>query len=911
MSNSAIRTARSPGRSGGFTSSSRSFIPMTTRIANSIVALHGGLFYALRRERQTSVVEHLLKCVSTLFRRLPYENMGAPAQHRLAQFIPEIMRIMGTALLSRGGINQIVCTGAMTALINAVGTSHPLDAVRSLLLNGINTRDSTKNKPRTHDTADAQVLSKQEEKQPALTPPRLRGGARRGISKGSGAGGDSVGNATGVDCLPMFCPVPAVVSDSVSHRPADVLYQVLQHCGGGKLTGQGKEAWPSYSNLPPLALRVLHRMAKTYPRVVLSLWRAQVSLTLSTCVTHPTDNLQRATALGILGVLLQASSNDALNYVKNPINNVSSAAGSGLGSTTDSIAPYRSAANLYAFVAEFLPRCFNDPDVKVRGMACSVLTQVQRPEWQCIDAVSRAMFFRSILHACNDMNVRVQNAACLALGTVCTLPYFYEEDVQAFVVPAVKVLLRLMCGTRGEGDNAVPFSLPVRSRAAWAMANLCDVAGPVGNEGRPLSACPLAVLGRSSNGGHLQIITNACIDASRETAQASSHAIRLRSSGVRALGSVAQYWLSRVGEIMSASAGDPEEWMRLSSRSPAPDMLSHVMEQTISTFDTAEGLDKVLWNACHAAGRVLAAIGQYDEEMPPKVPSKGRKKKERAGAAATAAGKSKRTSWADDEDHDGAGREDTTAVAVICTAAAPTVANEHEAKDQKPVKRSDNYILTGVGARFIVSLPWYLNLLRKLSQAVESSAFKVRLNAVQALARRKGRRDYGTSPELLAEVFSRVVRALRTLDEAHEQNFELRFSLKHALEELVCHFLAMIDSEQAEIDDLGHGGMKKVFVEEAAFLLELLVKRERSSGIGMIKGDAQALSDPENGTIVEEAQAVRVLYAKLTSQMCRSQVAAGIVEKVRACYEDLGGILGDPSRVLILGKEREATKEEE
>ena len=159
----------------------------------------------------------------------------------------------------------------------------------------------------------------------------------------------------------------------------------------------------------------------------------------------------------------------------------------------------------------------------------------------------------------------------------------------------------------------------------------------------------------------------------------------------------------------------------------------------------------------------------------------------------------------------------------------------------------------------------------------------------------------------MADIFSRVVRALRTLDEAHEQNFELRFSLKHALEELVCHFLAMIDSQKAEIDDLAHGGMKSVFVGEAVYLLELLVKRERSSGIGMIKGDAQALSDPENSTIVKEAEAVRVLYSRLTSQLRRSEVATSIVEKLQLRCEDLGRVLGSGD---VLGKEREPTKEE-
>ena len=257
---------------------------------------------------------------------------------------------------------------------------------------------------------------------------------------------------------------------------------------------------------------------------------------------------------------------------------------------------------------------------------CSVLTQVQCPEWQYMNPPG--LFFKNILNACNDMNVRVQSTACLALGTY-TLPYFYEEDVQAFVVPAVKTLLRLISGTRGHTENSLPFPLPVRSRAAWAMANLCDVAGPVGNEGRPQSGCPLAMLGRSSNGGHLQIITNACIEASKELVDSSSHAIRLRSSGVRALGSVAQYWLSRIGEIMSASAGDPEEWMRLSSRSPAPDMLSRVMEQTISIFDTAEGLDKVLWNACHAAGRVLAV--DEEEKCPRKLALRGVREPQKNG----------------------------------------------------------------------------------------------------------------------------------------------------------------------------------------------------------------------------------------------------------------------------------------
>ena len=874
-SNSVGRAHRSPGRSA---SSSRSFISMTTRIAKSIIALHGGLFYALRRETQTSVVEHILKCISTLFRRLPYENMGLEAQDRLAQFIPEILRIIRTSLLSRSGINQVVCTGAMTALTNAVGSRIPINAVRSLLL----------------DDATVQIQHEAKEGEKNLSTRSVK--AASYLSDGTAS-------------LPMFSPIAAVKCDNISDRPSNLLRQVLQHCNGGEAlpTATGGKQWPSYSELPQLALRVLHRMAKTYPQVVLQSWKEKVSVTVSACLTHPTDSLQRATALTIVGVLLQASTNDALNYLKNPINNVKKVAANSV-IESDSMTPYRTSADLYAFTATFLPRCFNDPNFKVRAMACTVLAQVQRNDWQYIEASARALFFRSVLNACSDINPKVQASACLSLGSVCTLPDFYEEDVELFVIPAVKQLLRLMSSTRGDANASPANTLVVRSRATWAMANLCDVAGPIGNEGRPLSACPLAMLGKTSNGSRLQIITNACIEASKEITETTSHAVRLRASGVRALGSVAQYWLSRVGEIISASAGDPEKWMQLSSSSPAPDMLSQVMEQAISIFDTADGVDKVLWNVCHAAGRVLAAIGSYDEDTSSRdeseEPDDSCKSYINTNSEAATKLQRKRRSWADEEEDEESDyvRDEPPKIGKGAVTPLKTVKAEKLEKHM--------HILTGVGARFIVSLPWYLDLLKKLSEAVENATFKVRLNAAQALANRKGRRDYGTEPELLAGIFSKVVRALRTLDKASEQNVELRYSLKHVLEELVCLYLEMIDSEHHEIDDLGSCEMRKVFEFEAAFLLELLVKREFSSGIGMIKGDAQALTNPENVSIINEAHCVLKLYTKFASHMRRCSGLIGVIEKTQVRCKNLSLILGIDTQ--FSGKEElESSKSEQ
>ena len=203
------------------------------------------------------------------------------------------MRIVGTALLSRGGVNQVVCTGAMAALINAVGTRHPLDSVRRLLLNGIETHGASNT-----SSLDADAQSKQEEKQITFssTPAnQVIGGGNAGASNNMGAS-------------PYVLSIPAVVSERVSDYPIDAVSGITtlwrwpviwrrqcRACGNRKTMALLRR--PSSTGIESAASHGQDISARS--NVAL---RTRVSLTLRSCVTHPTDNLQRATALASWGV---------------------------------------------------------------------------------------------------------------------------------------------------------------------------------------------------------------------------------------------------------------------------------------------------------------------------------------------------------------------------------------------------------------------------------------------------------------------------------------------------------------------------------------------------------------------------------------------------------------------------------
>ncbi len=600
--------------------------------------------------------------------------------------------------------------------------------------------------------------------------------------------------------LPMCSPAPAVGS-ATDRRPRDVLRQVLQHCGLLVATPGTAPPPPRYNELTAQCLSVLAKMSKTYPHVVLRQWSDAVAPTLLGGLTWGELRV-RCACLSILGMLLEANSNHGNNY-NNRAAAASAAASGGSRHGNTPLGVPLGVPGVLEFIVQHLPRAFADTGYRVRGAACGVLVHVQRVEWMALEPKAHKTFFAGIVSCCKDSNDKVQTQALMTLGCVCALPHFFA-DVEAYVAPAFGILLRVL---GSESSGTPPVKPAVRSRAAWALANLCDVAGPVGNEDRPLSACPLSKLGRRqppSGLAHVQVVTQVVVRLATPPQDASSNAVKTCASGMRALGSVAQYWLSVLGGILVQSEGSPERWMELSAASPALDMLPMCMERIVEGMACTDA-DKILWNACHAAGRVLGAIGQYDGDD-----SNSTRAEARRGDLASGS---------------------------FC-------------------------IVSGVGAHWIVACDWYSAVLRALATAVATcSNLKVRLHAAQAIARRRGRRDFGLAPNLLSDVLFGVVQSLQTCDDVRESNFELRYALKQDLAALVCGLVGLVDRE----DVIAHPLLQALFAEHAAFILGVVRERDRNTGLNMIQGDPAEMRDPQNASIVTDARAVLALYERLAS----------------------------------------------
>jgi hypothetical protein len=484
------------------------FISMTTRIANTIVALHGGLFFALRSERMSSVLKHLLRCAQMLFVRLPYHTMPDTAHERLTQFVPELVRIIRTALRP-SLLNVAVATSALQALGCAFSTTSMVPSIQFLLGDRSSKdkkeSDNRKKSSSSSSTATTTKTPPREGKSgnssnPSYTPPHRRSGT-------------------------MCSPVPVVFAPDVSETSKDVLTEILSlsHVEDGKT--------PLYNDLPFQGLTVLAKMAKRYPYVVLSRW-ASISFTILHAISNVEERV-RSLGLNILTMLVQAMT-EAVN------GNVEESS-----STDTSLTLILPKDDIVTFISRHLPRAFTDTKGNVRAAACGVLANVHEEQWATFDEKIRSLFFKEMMGMCNDKAPRVQMTGCLGVGRLASLFSFYTDS--NLVTTAFTSLINIL--------NNANLSQVVGAKASWAFANLCDVAGPIGkHSNRPLTECPLSLL-RTASGRDSVIRTTEAAMIAASVPHATGNGIKMCSSAIRALGSIGQYWLKDVGDMIIEAGG--------------------------------------------------------------------------------------------------------------------------------------------------------------------------------------------------------------------------------------------------------------------------------------------------------------------------------------------------------------------
>ena len=158
-------------------------------------------------------------------------------------------------------------------------------------------------------------------------------------------------------------------------------------------------------------------------------------------------------------------------------------------------------------------------------------------------------------------------------------------------------------------------------------------------------------------------------------------------------------------------------------------MAAKVMDTLLTCLATYTQ-EKLLWNICHAVGRVMGSFSAYDEQDTFMATIEGG----RSGAVGTTT--------------------TTTTTTATATTATPggLVSQPHQC------------IVTGMASAWIVAMSWYESLLVRLA-AIASTCpnFKVRIHAVAALSKRcSGRKDYCSSA-VLGQVLKSLITAYLTM----------------------------------------------------------------------------------------------------------------------------------------------------
>ena len=108
----------------------QAFIPMSTRVTNSINTLHEALYAALRKESNAGVLSQLLRCATTTFHRVPYDQMPTSVQKTIYNMLVHAVKY---TCEENCVVDQSVRSAAFNLIGSAVSTKCSLVEVEKML----------------------------------------------------------------------------------------------------------------------------------------------------------------------------------------------------------------------------------------------------------------------------------------------------------------------------------------------------------------------------------------------------------------------------------------------------------------------------------------------------------------------------------------------------------------------------------------------------------------------------------------------------------------------------------------------------------------------------------------------------------------------------------------------------------
>ncbi|KAM3582483.1 hypothetical protein VKS41_005129 [Umbelopsis sp. WA50703] len=209
----------------------------------------------------------------------------------------------------------------------------------------------------------------------------------------------------------------------------------------------------------------------------------------------------------------------------------------------------------------YLQQTTQDENSQIRALACDCMSALSERVFEAMTPRRQTLCISLLLPLAEDGNSDVRAAACHALGILVVFPSLREDPM--FATDVALAMLQQM------EDK----SLFVKVRASWALANLCD-----------------ALVLEIQNNEDFDIRDTFSLELwckiAMAAAQAANDNDKLKSNGVRALG--------------SATRAAPMEYFNSVSGRRCIDPIMAAVTKNIES-----GTLKARWNACHAAGNIL------------------------------------------------------------------------------------------------------------------------------------------------------------------------------------------------------------------------------------------------------------------------------------------------------------------
>lgn len=219
----------------------------------------------------------------------------------------------------------------------------------------------------------------------------------------------------------------------------------------------------------------------------------------------------------------------------------------------------------------------------VRVRVVQILSVFRIWQWRTLDSVTRKELLKMVLDALNDDVESVRTAACRAVGVLGT---FHLEETEFYQKSCI-FLVRILCNEQA--------SITVKVRAAWALANMCDLRVNVHHQHpneppteiipdyEDTTRPPLAKLLHRRT---VNVVIDTCFKMTNENPKVVANVIR-------AIGNIG-LWLEICSDTEDFDVNHQETvWCSICD----------VLNKEIQRNDSKQ---KAKWNACYATGNVLS-----------------------------------------------------------------------------------------------------------------------------------------------------------------------------------------------------------------------------------------------------------------------------------------------------------------